>query len=451
MNVLKKSWPFMGLALFMAGAAQAGVTPDEAAKLKTVLTPSGAEKAGNSTGEIPAWTGGMAYQPQLATAKTVSDPHAGDHKVLTIDASNADKYAARLSPGMLQMLKTFPGFHMDIYPTHRDAAWPDYRNQNTFLNATRASLKDHFPIQAYAGYPFPIPKNGEEIAWNSNYQFRGYAVTSMNSGYLVPAGRSPILTSKFLSFKQADVDNPSGNYDSWNGLSFVTVSRYTAPPARAGEMLLAWDDGTSGKQPYSVWQYLVGQRRVRKAPNIKYDGTYPDCSGFAGSDEIEVWNGDTDRYDMKLIGKKEMYIPYDNNGLYNTTPAEAYGPNFINPDVLRWELHRVWVVDFQVAPGFRHSIPHRTVYFDEDTYGAALADEYNAAGTLFRENIGFSYGQPGFPALFFQPNVVYDLHGGGYCTLSMFHFKDGDQGFQLTPPRPMSAWQPDMLAAESAR
>ncbi|HMD48268.1 MAG TPA: hypothetical protein VKG79_04180, partial [Bryobacteraceae bacterium] len=95
MNVLRKSWPFMGFALFMASAAQGGASPEEEAKLKTVLTPSGAE-IGNSTGEIPAWTGGMAYQPQLATAKTVSDPHAGDHNVLTIDASNADNYAARL-------------------------------------------------------------------------------------------------------------------------------------------------------------------------------------------------------------------------------------------------------------------------------------------------------------------------------------------------------------------
>jgi hypothetical protein len=54
---------FAHLALVAAAAAaccaHAGVTADEAAKLKTTLTPLGAEKAANAAGTIPAWTGGF--------------------------------------------------------------------------------------------------------------------------------------------------------------------------------------------------------------------------------------------------------------------------------------------------------------------------------------------------------------------------------------------------------
>lgn len=41
-------------ALLGMAAAHAAVTPEEAARLKTELTPFGAEKAGNKDGSIPA-------------------------------------------------------------------------------------------------------------------------------------------------------------------------------------------------------------------------------------------------------------------------------------------------------------------------------------------------------------------------------------------------------------
>ncbi len=46
------------LPLVAASGAHAGVTAQEAARLKTDLTPLGAERAGNKDGSIPAWTGG---------------------------------------------------------------------------------------------------------------------------------------------------------------------------------------------------------------------------------------------------------------------------------------------------------------------------------------------------------------------------------------------------------
>ena len=49
--------------LFAVSAAQAAVSPQEAAKLGTSLTEFGAEKAGNAAGTIPAYTGGLTKAP----------------------------------------------------------------------------------------------------------------------------------------------------------------------------------------------------------------------------------------------------------------------------------------------------------------------------------------------------------------------------------------------------
>ena len=72
-----------GLCLAMAfgayGLAYAGVTADEAAQLKTTLTPMGAERAGNKEGTIPAWTGGYTTPvPGFKNGGRRGDPFASD-------------------------------------------------------------------------------------------------------------------------------------------------------------------------------------------------------------------------------------------------------------------------------------------------------------------------------------------------------------------------------------
>ena len=55
--------PLLPLCVLMMVAwapASASVSSQEAAELKTRLTPVGAERAGNADGTIPAWTGGTA-------------------------------------------------------------------------------------------------------------------------------------------------------------------------------------------------------------------------------------------------------------------------------------------------------------------------------------------------------------------------------------------------------
>ena len=107
-----------------------------------------------------------------------------------------------------------------------------------------------------------------------------------------------------------------------------------------------------------------------------------DTTGFAGA---------LDRFDFKLIGKKEKFIYYDNFQMFNqktcSTEKLHSTKGFPNPDCVRWELHRVWVVEAMVKHGFRHAYPKRIFYWDEDTFGAGMSENYDADGKLYRSTI----------------------------------------------------------------
>lgn len=68
---MRKLIAVMALSV-LAANVMAAVSPEEAAKLGTSLTPVGAEKAGNADGSIPAWTGGIPKMPVRWTARASS-------------------------------------------------------------------------------------------------------------------------------------------------------------------------------------------------------------------------------------------------------------------------------------------------------------------------------------------------------------------------------------------
>lgn len=67
---------------------------------------------------------------------------------------------------------------------------------------------------------------------------------------------------------------------------------------------------------------------------------------MASFDEVDVFAGRGDRFDWKIVGKKEVLIPYNSNGLHTPTKdSDVLMANHLNPDHVRWELHRVWVIE----------------------------------------------------------------------------------------------------------
>ena len=145
------------LPLFGATVAHAAVTADEAAKLKTELTPLGGERAGNKDGTIPAWTGGYTTPiPGDKPGGRRGDPFKGEKPLFSITARNLGQYEEKLSDGQKALLKKDPEYRIDVYKTHRTAVAPQAVYDNTFRNATRAKLVDDKPCLLYTS---PSPRD----------------------------------------------------------------------------------------------------------------------------------------------------------------------------------------------------------------------------------------------------------------------------------------------------
>ncbi len=430
-----------------ANFALAGVSAQEAAKLKTTLTPTGAERDGNKAGTIPAWTGGFTDSAH----GNASFPYGQEKPLFTITAANAAHYANNLPEGAKELFRRFPDYRMNIYPTHRSAALPASIYDSTFQNATRAHAAPAglpYGVEGAAGgIPFPIPKTGFEVVWNHLLAYWGAAREARISTYVASPRGTIELASTYDEVADFPYYYPDATPTSFNGYYFKTRHVETAPPARAGESYLAWQPSDTATYKFAAWRLLPGQHRVRRAPSLSYDIPDSDASGFENLDEYYIYFGGPDRYDFKLLGKAEMYIPYNNNKLYSQPVSEVMGPTHANPDDLRYELHRVWVVEGTLAPGKHHVVPKRRLYIDEDTWLAVYSDSWNEDGKLWKFGQATMYLMPDVPAVILGSQFVYDLDLGGY--VYGFVFKDG--GYRITAPHPATTFSPDALAALSTR
>ena len=116
------------MAGLAATLARAGVTVEDANLLKAKLTPVGAERAGNPDGTIPAWTGGYTTPaPGWREGQNRPDPFAHEKPLFAITPANVSSYADRLPEGARELFRRHADYRMDVYPTHRSAAFPRSR------------------------------------------------------------------------------------------------------------------------------------------------------------------------------------------------------------------------------------------------------------------------------------------------------------------------------------
>ena len=444
------------VAALASGSALAGVNASEAQQLGTTLTAVGAEKAGNADGSIPAYTGGLTRPPAgyKAGSGVRPDPWAGENPLYSIRAVDMAKSAKFLTAGAQEMLRRYPKtMRVDVYPTHRSMAFPDFVLANTRRNAESVSTTDGgMGLQGtYAGFPFPIPKTGQEVMWNHLLRFNGSTYfTKYDSINVNAAGKAVLATTGEIYVDYPYYAPERKGQSAPNDIYFRTKIAYTAPARRAGEALLAQDYINPTKFGRKAWQYLPGQRRVKLAPEIAYDTPNPGAMGRSTYDEAWVFNGAMDRYDWKLLGKREMLIPYNSFRLvYAKDPYAATTPGHVNPDNVRWELHRVWVVEATLKPGKRHIYAKRVFYIDEDSWIAVASDQYDARGQLFRS--GFVYTNPSYdlPAPSASAQSFHDFVGGGYNITGLLGAYD--VGLKFIKPLSNSAWTPDGLAGAGIR
>ena len=374
------------LALACAASLAQAKGSDPAALGKT-LTPMGSEMAANADGSIPAWTGALAGNAGTVDAKGgYSDPYASEKPLFTITAQNLAQYQKFLSPGQVAMFKRYPDtYKMHIYPTHRSANLPKTVLEQSRENVAKTSLADGGNgLHDYVhGIPFPLPTEALEVMWNHMTRYRGGSYERISSSALVRenGATSYVRNQSLINF----ADTISG-LEPGNNTLFMFKSRVLEPARLSGEAVLVHEPIDQVAEPRSAWQYLPGQRRVRRAPMIAYDNSARYSNGLITADNIDGYNGAPDRFDWKLVGKQELYIPYNSYkiGSRDLKYDAVIKPNHVNQDLARYEKHRVWVVEATLKPNARHIYGKRRFYVDEDSWQIAQSDQYDSRGELWR-------------------------------------------------------------------
>ena len=413
---IKSTLAVLCLTSIAAGTALAAVSPDQAARLGKDLTPLGAEMAGNADGSIPPWNPNGTPVPEgfVPGSDNYIDAFPDEKPLYTIDGSNWQQYKDLLTTGTIGMFEKYgaDGFKIHVYPTHRDTIRPDWYYANTLKNATGANLvEDGQKIDNnLPGVPFPIPQSGLEAIWNHMIRY-GEAASSQNDVYYVGSDGEPVLSTTGSSVAVTPMfENP----DQVVGETPFTKLRvnYDAPARRAGEILLVHEPGadyTKGKGR-KAWQYLVGQRRVRLAPAVSFDTPNPGVAGTSTYDDAFIYNGSPERFTWTLVGKKEMIVPASNyDMIFQTKVEDMLGEKFLDPEQIRWEKRRVWIVDSNLKEGSRHLYSRRTFYLDEDSWGAVASDIYDGRGQLWRLQYLYSANLYDRKATFGSAYGSYDL------------------------------------------
>jgi Protein of unknown function (DUF1329) len=432
-------------------AANASLSADEAKKLGTTLTRVGAEKAASADGMIPEYTGGLTQSPagyKAGSGKRV-DPFAAEKPLFSVDAKNLPQHEGRLSEGVKAMLRKYPGYRLDVYPAHRTVALPQAALDRTATVAVKAHTTNNGQslADARAAIPFPVPHTGAEAMWNHLVRYQAECSQVKFSAWHVAPGGRVTMSSSSEGWLQTPYWQEKSTADA--NVYLRLRLNYDGPARRAGEAVLLIDPVDYAQKGRRAYQYMPGQRRVRLAPDLAYDTPNPATAGSSTFDEVYLFNGALDRFDFTLVGKRELYVPYNAyRAVYQSTPEQLFKPNFLAPEQVRWELHRVWVVEAKLKSGKRHIYSRRTFYLDEDSWTALMSDAYDSSGQLYRTGQAMMAPQYDTPAPSADTHVHYDLTSGSYGV----NVWPGANGYiRVSPCKSESAWSPDALAAGSVR
>ena len=406
-------------------AAVAAVPESELARLDSDLTPMGSERAGNAAGTIPEWTGGYSRSSEDHTGVThLSDPFPDDQIKFTITAANVDQYAANLSPGQIALFKKYPDtYKMNVYETRRTVALPDDVYAKIRQNGSTASLVNdgNGVVDFEVAHAFPIPQGVYEVLWNHLTRFRGG--TAQRTYVQVPVQGNgayvPVQITDTFTWPDFLVGGKDPQKDR-NVLIYFTYAIHS-PPQLTGTVLLVHETVDQVSDARRAWLYNAGQRRVRRAPQVAYDGPGQGSDGTRTADDFDMFNGAPDRYNWKLVGKKEMYVPYNSYRMHSPSVSykDLHGKGHMNQDYARYELHRVWEVEATLAEGKRHIYAKRVFFLDEDSWQIQIKDQYDGQGQLWRVGEAHAIQYYTIDVPWITNETLMDLNDGRYLTLGL--------------------------------
>lgn len=439
----------------MAGVASAKATPEEIEKLGKSLTCVGAEKAGTASG-VPEYTGkwlgtppGVQYTPHVGQHPV--DPYANEKPLFSITAENLSKYAAQLSDGQKAMFERYPKtFRIPVYQGHRDFRYPDYVCASAKKNAQDAVLSaDGMGVEnaVKGGLPFPFPKNGLELVFNNLFPARSFTEQTLRDNAYVLLDGSAVF-GRADNRSMSLVNSPDVAGKPLEGAMAQGMNAIKLPEREKGGVSVSVEPVNFGKDKRLGWSYDPGTRRVRQIPEYGFD--QPMGGGVGAKmtiDSDRLFNGSPIRYNWKNLGKKEIFIPANAYKIHANTVkyADLLKPGHANPDFMRYELRRVWVLEATLKEGYRHLYGKRVLFIDEDTGQAVMSDYYDARGQLWQHafiNYYYAFDASAWHA---GSSFYHDLNAGGYVAYNLF---------QERPKGPIlnkGDMNPSMFTPEAAR
>ncbi len=414
----------MMLGLLACGPLAAKVSAEEAARLGQELTRIGAQKAGEEGPHglvIPPFEGGWAEPGGEKRIHAPPDPYADEKPLFVITADNMAQYKDILTVGQQELLKLYgKTYKMRVFPAHRSSALPEHVLEATQKNATTVELNETgngFTGTAH-GFPFPIPKTGQEVIWNHMARYRTTGFRGFANSAVTTASGDYVVERSYIE-GVIEYGDPDISYEDWDNVFIKLLRKIVAPPNKAGDTVLIHAPLDRIKDEIRIWSYNPGTRKVRRIAEVGYDN--PANDGLMTHDQIDMFNGPLDRYDFKLIGKKAVLVPYNTYALHSKDLkySSIIQRGHINPDLVRYELHRCWVLEATVKQKAAHIYKRRTFYLDEDSWLILLQDIYDERDQFWRTAESFAMQYPNVPLLVNAMQAHYDLQSRRYVVINM--------------------------------
>jgi hypothetical protein len=440
-----------------ARRANASSAPDPS-RLNGDLTPLGGERAASKSGLVPAWTGGITTPPAGWTPDMAPpDLFASQAPLFTVTPTNMSQYVDLLSDGQMQALKKFgaAGFKLNVYPAARTASAPQYVYDNAVKNVTGAQPVGEGLVYGFTGAvggpPFPILSDDPSIAgtqamWNHLTRWCGEFSAWVDSTFVV-GNNQRYLTNAYKLLQMSPYYDPTMTAAKFSGFYNRNYLEYVAPPNQVGGKFMPSYSLQPDKIQNAAYEYLVGLGRIRQAPNAEYDTPATQFGDAINYDEVYLFLGSLDRYNWKLVGKKEMIVPYNQHKLFTGQVNDVLGLQFLNPDLIRYEVHRCWVVEGHLAPGKRMTDPVRRFYIDEDTWTALMSDLYDDQGNYWRFGQQFNEVHPQLPGTTTVAGGYLNFQEAKYVYTGPFYNAPVPLGSNISfSPIPASQFNPQAMA-----
>ena len=438
---------FILLTLFSAAERADSPAPAIASLGGSQLTPVGAERAGNAAGTIPPWTGGITAPPAAyVPGEQEVDPFADDELLHTITADNMADYADKLSPGQQALLTAHPdSWHMQVYPTRRSASYPEWVYEAVEENARSATVLREGKggvSGANVSSPFPVPDSGVEVVWNHNLRWRGIRVRRSFGQAAVTQRGHYTVTIALQDFAFPYAAKPEDVVRiKFPNMLLAIKSKFIEPGLISGDGALVLEPIDQTHEQRKSWTYNRNLRRILRAPYIANAYPATNTDNLRTVDEFDMFNGSPEEYDWELKGKQELYIPYNAYRIHarDLDYDDVVLKNHINPQLARYELHRVWVVEGTLKPGLKHIYGRRVLYVDEDSWQIAVADNYDLDGKLWRTSEAHALNYYAVPVLWSTLEVYYDLEQQRYLVSGLdnrrnpYRFSDSADPREFSP------------------